>query len=189
MAAPPTRSPLPQKRRCCRPIALPSARVITASQAENLPLNGRNPVYLALTKAGITSIASNLSTFSFSTGLGSLNINGGRERDNLLTFDGAVAVRIRASGDSIGTPDLDAVQEVQVLATNYPAEYGRSIGGQGRRIITKSGGERFHGSLYEYLQNPDLNANTWVRNNNTVNNNNPLYPSALKSQLRRPLHL
>jgi Carboxypeptidase regulatory-like domain len=96
-------------------------RVITSSQADNLPLNGRNPVYLALTKAGITSTTSNVSTFSFSTGLGALNINGGRERDNLLTYDGAVAVRIRASGDSIGTPDLDAVQEVQVLATNYPS--------------------------------------------------------------------
>jgi hypothetical protein len=155
-------------------------RVITSSQADNLPLNGRNPIYLALTKAGITSISSNVSSFSFSTGLGALNINGGRERDNLLTYDGAVAVRIRASGDSIGTPDLDAVQEVQVLATNYPAEYGRSIGGQ-VRIITKSGGAKFHGSLYEYLQNPVLNANTWVRNNNTVNNNNPNYPAALKT--------
>ena len=155
-------------------------RVITSSQADNLPLNGRNPIYLALTKAGITSISSNVSTFSFSTGLGALNINGGRERDNLLTYDGAVAVRIRASGDSIGTPDLDAVQEVQVLATNYPAEYGRSIGGQ-VRIITKSGGEQFHGSLYEYFQNPVLNANTWVRNNNFVNNDNPNYPAALKT--------
>jgi hypothetical protein len=155
-------------------------RVITSSQADNLPLNGRNPIYLALTKAGITSTTSNVSSFSFSTGLGALNINGGRERDNLLTYDGAVAVRIRASGDSIGTPDLDAVQEVQVLATNYPAEYGRSIGGQ-VRIITKSGGENFHGSLYEYFQNPVLNANTWVRNNNFVNNNNPNYPAALKT--------
>jgi hypothetical protein len=155
-------------------------RVITSSQADNLPLNGRNPIYLALTKAGITSVSSNVSTFSFSTGLGALNINGGRERDNLLTYDGAVAVRIRASGDSIGTPDLDAVQEVQVLATNYPAEYGRSIGGQ-VRIITKSGTDKFHGSIYEYFQNPVLNANTWVRNNNTVNNNNPNYPESLKT--------
>src|SRR5580698_4714459 len=159
-------------------------RVITSSQADNLPLNGRNPIYLALTKAGITSISSNVSSFSFSTGLGALNINGGRERDNLLTYDGAVAVRIRASGDSIGTPDLDAVQEVQVLATNYPAEYGRSIGGQ-VRIITKSGGDKFHGSLYEYFQNPVLNANSWVRSDN-ANNSNPNYPSALKTNSVAP---
>jgi hypothetical protein len=154
-------------------------RVITSSQADNLPLDGRNPIYLALTKAGITSITSTVSSSNFSTGLGAININGGRERDNLLTYDGAVAVRIRASGDSVGTPDLDAVQEVQVLATNYPAEYGRSIGGQ-IRIITKSGGDRFHGSAYEYFQNPVLNANTWVRNDN-ANNSNPNYPGALKT--------
>ncbi len=159
-------------------------RVITSSQADNLPLNGRNPIYLALTKAGITSTTSTIASPNFSTGLGAININGARERDNLLTYDGAVAVRIRASGDSVGTPDLDAVQEVQVLATNYPAEYGRSIGGQ-IRIITKSGTDRFHGSLYEYFQNPVLNANTWVRNDN-ANNSNPNYPAALKTNKVAP---
>jgi hypothetical protein len=159
-------------------------RVITSSQADNLPLNGRNPIYLALTKAGITSITSTVSSSNFSTGLGAININGARERDNLLTYDGAVAVRIRASGDSVGTPDLDAVEEVQVLSTNYPAEYGRSIGGQ-IRIITKSGTDHFHGSTYEYFQNPVLNANTWVRNAN-ANNANPNYPEALKTNKVAP---
>jgi hypothetical protein len=171
-------------------------RVVSSNQVANLPLNGRNPIFAALTKAGITSgpssptgsngsgSASNISSFSFSTGLGALQINGGRERDNLVTYDGAVAVRIRASGDSVGTPDLDAVQEIQVLATNYPAEYGRSIGGQ-VRIITKTGGRNFHGSLYEYFQNPILNANSWVRNHNS-NNYSSTYPNALKTNTVQP---
>jgi len=171
-------------------------RVLTSNQMENLPLNGRNPIYAALTKAGVTSgpgspsgsnasgAGSSVSSFNFSTGLGAIQINGSRERDNLITFDGAVAVRIRASNDSVGVPDLDAVQEVQVLATNYPAEYGRSIGGQ-IRITTKSGSEHFHGSAYEYLQNPLLNANTWLRNGNG-NNANPSYPSALKTNFVAP---
>jgi hypothetical protein len=159
-------------------------RVITSNQAENIPLNGRNPLNLALTKAGITSATNTLSSFSYSTGLGALNINGGRERSNLVSYDGAVAVRVRASGDSIGVPDLDAVQEVQILATNYPAEYGRSTGGQ-VRIITKGGGNRFHGSLYEYLRNPKLDANTWTRNANP-NNANPNYPAALKTNFVAP---
>lgn len=171
-------------------------RVITSNQVANLPLNGRNPIFAALTKAGITSgptsptgangsgSASNISSFSFSTGLGALQINGSRERDNLVTYDGAVAVRVRASGDSIGTPDLDAVQEIQVLATNYPAEYGRSIGGQ-IRIITRSGGQNFHGSVYEYFQNPVLNANSWTRNAN-ANNANPNYPASLKTNFVAP---
>lgn len=171
-------------------------RVITAHQVENLPLDGRNPIYVALTKAGITSgptgpttangtgTGSNLSSFNFSTGQGAIQINGGRDRDNLITYDGAVAVRVRSESDSIGVPDLDAVQDVQVLATNYPAEYGRSIGGQ-IRITTKAGGDRFHGSAYEYLQNPVLNANSWLRNDN-ANNENPDYPAALKTNFVAP---
>ncbi len=172
-------------------------RVITSKQVDSLPLNGRNPIYVALNMAGITSgptsgvtansaaTGSNISTFNYSTGLGAIQINGGRERDNLITYDGAVAVRVRASGDSVGSVDLDAVQEVQVLATNYPAEYGRSIGGQ-IRITEKSGGANFHGTLYDYFQNPDLNANSWVRNHNTTNNNNPAYPAALKTNFVAP---
>ena len=159
-------------------------RVITSNQAETMPLSGRNPITLALLKAGVTSTTGNVSNFQFSTGLGGLNINGARERDNLLTYDGAVAVRVRASGDSTGVPDLDAVQEVQILSANYPAEYGRSIGGQ-VRIITKAGTSQFHGSVYEYLQNPVLNANTWVRNHNS-NNSSPNFPAALKTNFVAP---
>jgi len=172
-------------------------RTITAKQIDSLPVNGRNPIYVALTKAGITSgptsavaangsgAGSNLSSFNFSTGLGAIQINGGRERDNLLSYDGAVATRVRASGDSVGVVDMENVQEVQVLSANYAAEYGRSIGGQ-IRITTKSGSDKFHGSLYEYLQNPDLNANTWVRNHNYANNTNPAYPAALKTNFVAP---
>ena len=171
-------------------------RVITGEQVDNLPLDGRNPIYVALTKAGITSgptsattansagTGSNISTFNESTGLGAIQINGGRERDNLITYDGGIAVRVRASGDSVGVVDAEAVQEVQVLATDYPAEFGRSIGGQ-IRITTKGGTNHFHGSLYEYLQNPDLDANTWVRNDN-ANNNNPAFPGSIKTNFVAP---
>lgn len=159
-------------------------RVITSKQAELLPLSGRNPITLALLKAGVTSTSGNVSNFQFSTGLGGLNINGARERDNLVTYDGAVAVRVRASGDSVGVVDIENVQEVQVLSSNYPAEYGRSVGGQ-VRIITRGGTERFHGTVYEYLQNPVLNANTWVRNHATANFNSAL-PASVKSNYVAP---
>lgn len=159
-------------------------RVITSKQAEMLPLSGRNPITLALLKAGVTSTNGNVSSFQFSTGLGGLNINGARDRDNLVTYDGAVAVRLRANGDSVGVVDLENVQEVQVLSTNYPAEYGRSIGGQ-VRIITRSGTDHFHGSVYEYLQNPVLNANSWVRNHSSANNN-PSLPKSVKTNYVAP---
>jgi len=136
-------------------------RVVSETQIKNLQLNGRNPLFLALLKPGVSGGA--LSQFSFGLTSGGLNINGSRTQENLITFDGAVAVRTRSNGTSIGVADADATQEVQVLTSNYNAEYGRSSGGQ-VRIITKSGQREFHGTAYEYLRNSAFDANTWARN-------------------------
>lgn len=136
-------------------------RVVQEKQIRDLQLNGRNPIFLALLKPGVSGGA--LSQFSFGLSQGGLNINGSRVQDNLITFDGAVSVRTRANGSSIGVADADSTQEVQVLTSNYNAEYGRSAGGQ-VRIITKSGTREFHGGVYEYFRNSALDANTWARN-------------------------
>ncbi len=137
------------------------AKLVESKQIEKMSLNGRNPLFLALLKPGVRGGA--LTGFNFGLTNGGLSINGGRTQDMLITFDGAVGIRTRANGTSIGTADLDAVQEVQILTANYNAEYGRSAAGQ-IRIITKSGGHDFHGSGYEYLRNDKLDANSWSRN-------------------------
>ena len=68
---------------------------------------------------------------------------------NLLAHnDGAVGVRTRSNGTSIGVADVEATQEVQILTANYNAEYGRSSGGQ-IRIVTRSVGTDFHRAFYE----------------------------------------
>jgi len=136
------------------------AKLIEQKQIETMMLNGRNPLYLATLKPGVRGTLA-----SFGPGLttAGLSINGGRTQDFLITFDGAVGVRTRANGTSIGTADVDTVSEVQILTANYNAEYGRSAGGQ-VRFISKSGGRDFHGSLYEYFRNDILDANSWSRN-------------------------
>ncbi|MCZ2151622.1 MAG: carboxypeptidase-like regulatory domain-containing protein, partial [Bryobacterales bacterium] len=88
-------------------------RIITNKEVKDMPLNGRNPLFLALLKPGV-SAGGALAQFSFDLTTGGLNINGGRTQDNLITYDGAVGVRTRSNGTSIGTADVDAVQEVQV---------------------------------------------------------------------------
>ncbi len=138
-------------------------KLITTSEVKNIPLNGRNPLFLALLKPGVSGGA--LAQFGFGLSTGGLNINGSRTQDNVITFDGAVAVRTRSNGTSIGVADVDAVQEIQVLTANYNAEYGRSAGGQ-VRIVTKSGQREFHGDFYEYFRNSAMNANQWARNRN-----------------------
>jgi hypothetical protein len=136
-------------------------KLVEGKQIEALQLNGRNPIFLALLKPGVSG--GSLASFSFQLTSGGFAINGSRTQENLITFDGAVGIRTRANGTSIGVADLDSTQEVQILTTNYNAEYGRTSGGQ-IRIVTKSGERDFHGVFYEYLRNSAFNANEWSRN-------------------------
>ncbi|MFN9456764.1 MAG: carboxypeptidase regulatory-like domain-containing protein, partial [Acidobacteriota bacterium] len=140
-------------------------RVVEAKQISDLALNGRNPINLALIKAGV--VGSNFNAFnptSFGTGL---SINGGQLDGNNVTMDGVNAVRTR--GDGQGSPALlgvfnaDALQEVQILTSSYPAEYGRASDGQ-IRFVTKGGSRDIHGTAYHFLRNSALDANSWVRN-------------------------
>jgi hypothetical protein len=135
---------------------------VTGQQVQAQELNGRNPLYMASLIPGIRS-NSTLGDFNFSLTNGGYNINGARQQDTLITLDGAPATRTRANGTSIGVPNVDATQEIQVLTADYSAEYGRTAGGQ-IRIITKSGTTDFHGAAFEYFRNSDMNANTWQRN-------------------------
>jgi carboxypeptidase family protein len=154
-------------------------KLVEINQVEKLQLNGRNPLFLAILKPGVNS-GSALGQFNFGLTTGGLNINGSRTQDNLITFDGAVGVRTRSNGTSIGVADLDSTQEIQILTANYNAEYGRSAGGQ-VRIVTKSGSRDFHGAVYEYIRNSALNANSWGRNAATPANqpcDNPAFEKA-----------
>jgi hypothetical protein len=144
-------------------------KLVDEQTIKNTQLNGRNPLLLAVLKPGV--LGGSLAGNSFGLTTAGLVINGARTQDTLITFDGAVGVRTRSNGTSIGVADLDSTQEVQILTANYNAEYGRSAGGQ-VRIVTKGGGHDFHGVAYEYLRNAALNSNTWDRNR-TFNANRP----------------
>jgi hypothetical protein len=136
---------------------------VTGQQISDQELNGRNPLYMGALLPGLRS-GSTLGDFNFAVGGGvPFQINGARTQDTLVTFDGAPAVRTRGSGAVIGVASVDATAEMQVLTASYQAEYGGAAGGQ-VRLVTKSGGKDFHGSLYEYLRNSAMNANTWTRN-------------------------
>ncbi len=136
---------------------------VSGKQISDQELNGRNPLYMGSLLPGLRS-GSTLGDFNFAVGGGvPFQINGARPQDTLVTFDGAPAVRTRGSGAIIGVASVDATAEMQVLTADYQAEYGGAAGGQ-VRLITKSGGHDFHGSLYEYLRNSAMNANTWTRN-------------------------
>ena len=143
------------------------AKTIESKQIQDLMLNGRNPINLALLKPGVRGGSSFNSFQPDSLTTGGFNINGSRSDENLITIDGAIATRTRSSGAIIGTVNVDTVQEIQVLTASYLPEYGRSSGGQ-IRFVTKSGGRDFHGDLYEFYRDEGLDANSWSRNNSPL---------------------
>jgi hypothetical protein len=141
---------------------------VTRSQIDGLELNGRDPLFMASLQPGMRS-GTTLGDFSFSLTNGGYSVNGARSQETTITIDGAPAVRTRANGTGIAVADVDSTEEMQVLTSDYAAEYGRSAGGQ-VRIVTKGGGSSFHGAAYEYFRNSDMNANTWSRNQSTFTN-------------------
>jgi hypothetical protein len=135
--------------------------LVTRQQIDLLELNGRNPVGLAILAPGARP--GNAAGLNFNFTQGPSNFNGSRNPENLITYDGAPATRTRSNGTSLGAADVDSTQEVQILTAAYAAEFGRTSGAQ-IRILTRAGGQQFHGSAYEYDRNDRFNANTWTRN-------------------------
>lgn len=102
------------------------------------------------------------------------SVNGGRSSTNDILLDGVSNTVGDFNGVAISPPQ-DSVQELKVGAGAFAAEYGRS-GGSVVLFTTKAGGRKLHGSLYEYFQDGNLNANGWQRNRRLRANGTPALP-------------
>lgn len=132
---------------------------VTGETIQNLPLNGRDTLDLALTLPGVTPAAG---TSNSSVPGGKFSIGGGRDDSVTYILDGGNNTSV-TFGLPVMDPDPDNVAEFRILVNNYSAEYGRSAGGV-ISVETKSGTNYFHGSVFEYLRNDAFNANTYFNN-------------------------
>lgn len=124
-------------------------------RVEGLPLNGRNVLDLALLQPGATPTDPDGSG-DFGQGSG-FRINGSRGVENNLTLDGSNNNEV-AVGAGIGAqPRPDAVQEFRILTSNFEAEFGRNTGGV-VNVVTKSGGNEFHGNGRFFYRPTELSA-------------------------------
>ncbi len=128
--------------------------VLDQTLVSGLPLNERDFLQLALLLPGTTTPVqgSQLST----RGTFAMNANGGREENNNFLLDGVDNNDSDTRGYTI-EPSVDAIQEFKIATNSYSAEYGAASAGQ-VNIITRSGGNNFHGTGYDYLRNRDLDA-------------------------------
>src|SRR4029077_1386626 len=107
-------------------------------------------------------------------------VNGARSDQSNITLDG-VDVNDNINGyafDSVLPVTLDSVQEFRVTTTSYGADAGRSSGAQ-VSLVTKSGTNEFHGSLYEYLRNTYTSANDYFVKSSQVQSGAPNIPPKL----------
>ncbi len=144
--------------------------VINSDQMSAVPLDGRSYTDLLSIQAGVapaTSITSNTvqdvgaSALSPSGDLnpGTISIHGQREFANAFIVNGSDSEEDVNMGTAI-IPNLDSIAEFRILTSNFDAEYGEFSGGQ-INVITKSGGNAFHGDLFEFLRNTDLDARNY----------------------------
>ena len=124
---------------------------INSDEAMALPNQARDPVIYATLSPGTAPVSINNPFL----GAGSFNSNGSRGRANNITLDGVTATDISTTGESGAAFVQDAVAEVKVITNNFDAEFGRNSGSQ-VQILTRSGTNDFHGSLYDYFQNSGL---------------------------------
>jgi hypothetical protein len=121
---------------------------VSQTQIDNLPINGRNYINIALTDSQVVRDNAPNTGAAPTSGL---NISGQRGRSNLVNVDGADATDNSVNGVR-STVSQEAVQEFQIITNSYAAEYGRAAGGV-VNIVTRSGDNGFHGDVFGYLRN------------------------------------
>ena len=153
------------------PVAIQTAdatlgQVITTQQVADLPLNGRDFVQLATLTPG-TAQETNPNSFfgggpsseASARGSYSLSVGGSRANSTDWLLDGNDNNELTSGAISI-LSSIDSIQEFKVLTYNYSAEWG-TRGGPTVLVTTKSGSNQFHGSLFEFFRNTDLDARSF----------------------------
>jgi len=155
------------------------ATLVNRQFVENQPLNGRSFQTLVELSPGVVITPSNLVT------PGQFSVNGQRASSNYFTVDGVSAnfgssasttlyetagggvPSYSSQGSTASLASVDAVQEFSIQTSTYAPEFGRQPGAQ-VQLVTRSGTNDFHGSLFEYLRNDKFDANNFFANANNL---------------------
>ncbi|MCX6629512.1 MAG: carboxypeptidase regulatory-like domain-containing protein [Candidatus Solibacter sp.] len=143
--------------------------VISGKQFERIQSQARDATSLLRLLPGVVLTTGWADTPSLGGTFGSTtpNISGVRKDWNAISLDGQSTTNPFDNSLNEGVVSFDSIGEARVLQNTYQAEYGRSSGAF-VSFITKSGTNQFHGSVYSFLRNEDLNANNFFSNRNNL---------------------
>jgi hypothetical protein len=139
---------------------------ISNMEVKSMPLNGRNFTTLTTTTPGVSNQSGQDEAKVGVAGSAKFSVNGGRVEYNTFEVDGSDVLNTginasRGQGEPlIVYPSIDAIQDIQVLTSNYGAMYGKTASGS-VIVSTKSGGGEFHGGMYGFIRNEMFNARNY----------------------------
>ncbi len=136
--------------------------MLTTQAMRELPLNMRNPLALVHSSAGIVAARTGVSQSTDDQNHNRFAMNGGRHESVAVLVDG-IPMAAGDWGGLIASPGVDAVQEVQVIRNTYEAQFGKTGGGV-INMTTRGGTQTYHGSLFDFYRNDNLDANTFFNN-------------------------
>src|SRR3984893_13837575 len=133
--------------------------VMDQRQVAGLPLNARDTYQLLQLQPGVQGVGGS-DLFYGSNQSGAVSVNGGRGRSNNFNVNGGDGNDLFVNSPAI-QPTPDSIAEFRVLSNTFDAEYGRNSGAV-INVVTKSGTNNWHGSVYEFLRNQSLNAKGYL---------------------------
>jgi hypothetical protein len=142
------------------PTVTSMGKVVEQRELEDLPLNGRNFTQLGLLQPGVVPLTPGIAEAGGSLRNGqAYAVNGQRPESNNFLIDGANNFN-GVDGGFVLKPPVDAISEFRIITHNANAEFGDALGST-TNIITRSGTNQFHGTLWEFLRNDVLDANNY----------------------------
>ncbi len=133
------------------------SRTIDQQQVQSLALNQRNYVQLTTIVPGAATVTTDPTTLTFGMGTNAAAINGLRTDQTSFTVDGGFNLDSGSNSSQLNNVGIDFIREVGVQTSNFSAEYGRNAGAS-VNVVTRSGGNAFHGGLFEFLRNDYFDA-------------------------------
>ncbi len=135
---------------------------LASTLIQDLPLNARNALALVHTSAGVVSARTGMPGTTADQNTARFSLNGGRHESTAVLIDG-IPMGAAHWGGLIAAPGVDAVQEAQVVRNTYDTEFGRTGGGV-INITTRGGGPEYHGSVFDFYRNDNMDANSFFNN-------------------------
>ncbi len=140
--------------------------LISEKQVTELPLNGRNYAALVTLVPGLSAPNESGAFGTQGTGLDShvdVSVNGNQSNANMWTVDGVNNMDVGSNATLLVFPSIDSIAEFKVERNSFSAEYGQAQGAV-INLVTKGGGNQFHGTGFYFLRDDSLNANDFFLN-------------------------